>query len=97
MMKHSKAKIFGSILIGLAVLWILFTQVEILALPSAVASEAPDRHLSKVETFSRDEAYKLCFALARDIQNRMPMVGLSVFPILLGCWLLTRKEDSCQR
>ena len=77
----------GLTLIVVACLWLGLAQGLIWTTPVAAASEAPDRHYPKHETFTKKEAYDLSFALAQDISKRSPNVLLPSALLLFASWL----------
>ena len=84
----------GLILIVIACLWLGIAQGLIWTTPVATASEAPDRHYPKQETFTKREAYDLSFAVARDIRNRSPNILLPSALLLFGSWLFHSSRAS---
>jgi hypothetical protein len=80
-------RITGLVLVVIACLWLGLAQVLIWTTPVAAASEAPDRHYPEQETFTKQEAYDLSFALARDVSNRSPNVLLPSALLLFASWL----------
>lgn len=80
-------RIIGLVLLVIACSWLGFAQVLIWMTPVGLASEAPDRHLPSQETFTKQEAYGLAFALARDIRNRNPNILLPAALLLFASWL----------
>ena len=78
----------GLILVVVASLWLCLAQAFISTMPLALASEAPDRHLPKKESFTKTECYELASALARDIRDSSPNILLPTALFLLAAWLL---------
>jgi len=78
----------GALLVAGSCVWTVFLQGCLWTMPSAVASEAPDRHFSDQKTFAQKDAYDLSFSLAKDITNRMPNILIPTGLLLLGSWLL---------
>jgi|SRR5678810_1272213 hypothetical protein len=77
----------GLILIVIACLWLGWVQGLIWTAPIAGASEAPDRHYPKKETFTKREAYDLSFSRARDINDRIANVLPPSALLLVASWL----------
>ena len=84
-------------LVALGSTWICFAQMMQIAMPSAVASEAPDRHLKGKESITRAETYEFAFAVARDMRDRAPNTLWGLAPILFGVWLLCRRGQDIVR
>jgi hypothetical protein len=83
-------RVIGLVLVILGVGWLAWAQLLVWSLPTAIASEAPDRHLAGRDTFSKKEAYGLSLDVARDFQHSLPNVLWPIAPILLGSYLLMR-------
>ena len=90
--RHSRVAGFTLVAIGVA--WLCYVQITLSMVPTALASEAPDRHLPAGDTFSRKDAYELSFALAQEIRGRVPNILLPLVPILSGVWLLSRSRST---
>lgn len=86
--KLTPLRVVGSILVVVGIAGLLWTQVNILAAPCALASEAPDRHLGRKETYTPQEAYTLSFKLADDIRRSLQLSLWPIIPLLLGGYLL---------
>ena len=80
-------RLSGLILFTLAFLWIGFAQILIWITPINTASEAPNRHYPNKDTFSREEAFDLSFAIARDIDKRNPNLLLPTTLLLFASWI----------
>lgn len=93
-MKSRIIRIIGAAILIIACLWIAFDQLQMGAIPIAMASEAPDRHFPKQETFTKSEAYKLSFSLAKDIHEENPNILFPSALLLIGAWLFF---GSCQQ
>jgi hypothetical protein len=90
-----RKRLLGFGLIVLASAWLCFDQIMLLMAPVAMASEAPYRHLHGREKFTGDDdAFAFSFALAKDINKRLPNVLLPLVPMLAGVWLLSRSATS---
>lgn len=96
-------RITGLLLMLIACLWIVLDQMLLGTIPIAEASEAPDRHYPKQETFSKQEAYDLSFALASDIRHHNPNFLWPAALLIFASWLFhssraarapTRSDDS---
>lgn len=84
-------------LVALGSVWICFAQMIQTAMPAAVASEAPDRHLKGKDNMTQEETYQFAFAVARDVRDRSPNALLGLAPILFGVWLLSRRRENLER
>ena len=90
----AKAKrTFALAMVAVGSAWICFAQMLQTAMPAAVASEAPDRHLKGKDNVTRAEMYQFAFAVARDMRDRSPNTLWGLAPILFGVWLLSRRRE----
>ncbi|MEY2505517.1 MAG: hypothetical protein QOG27_1797 [Verrucomicrobiota bacterium] len=90
----AKAKrTFALTMVALGSAWICFAQMLLTAMPAAVASEAPDRHLKGKDNITREETYQFGFAVARDMRDRSPNTLWGLAPVLFGVWLLSRRRE----
>ena len=97
MVKRMAAKTKRTLALTLVVFgsaWICFAQMMQTAMPAAVASEAPDRHLKGKDNVTREETYQFAFAVARDMRDRSLNTLWGLAPILFGVWLLSAAEKT---
>ena len=87
-----RVQLLGYALMAVGIAWLCFDQMLIVMTPVAMASEAPYRHLGPGDSFTRNDAFDLSYALARDIRDRLPNVLLPLGPLLGGLWLVIRSH-----
>jgi hypothetical protein len=96
-MAHNTKRKLALTLVALGSIWICFAQMMQIAMPVAVASEAPDRHLKGKDSITRAETYQFAVDVARDMRDRAPNTFWGLAPILFGVWLLSRRGQDIVR
>jgi hypothetical protein len=91
-MKTQTQTVIGVIFFAIGLAWLGWAEVTWMFAPTAIASEAPYRHVENRNEIDQKDLFNLSFGIARDLSARSPHpLGASI-PIILAYILLRRPQ-----